>query len=327
MEDFSASSCFFSPRPNHRRFKGQPAPRHIAQRALTGLLCETAAALLLVFLSCSLFLFSMPARASAAPGATSCPTSNLPPTPTAGAPFDPNSIKVNELLTNPKKDWNCDGKLNYDDAWIELINLSSSDASLFGLQLCCNVNNQAFLLPTTDRIAAHSFLVIFRSQINGLFTISPNGGMLELLDSQGNAIDTINYPALGYDQSYIRDSSGQWSISNTPTPGAPNMNGSSPTPTSTKRSSGGGGSGGGGGGGGAPTATPTPIGSVFIPTDTPDLAFQNTGSDSPSGGNGGGNTALPSWLKIVLLAAMGGGLLAVVAWYIRSWGKESESET
>ena len=154
--------------------------------------------------------------------------------------------------------------------------------------------------------------------------MSPNGGALELLDSQGNAIDTVNYPALSPDQSYIRDSSGQWSISNTPTPGAPNMIGSSPTPTSTKRSSGGGGS--GGGGDGAPTATPTPLGSVFIPTDTPDLAFQGT-SNGSSGGNSGGNTALPSWLKIALLAAMGAGLLAVVVWYIRSWGKESESDT
>jgi hypothetical protein len=325
MEDFSASSGFFSQRPSHCSFKGQPAPRHIARRALTGLVCETAAALLLVFLSCSLFLFSMPAPASAAPGATSCPTSNLPPTPTAGAPFDPNSIKINELLTNPKKDWNCDGKTNASDQWIELINLSGSDASLSGLQLCCDTYNSAILLPINDRIAAHSFFVIFNTQINGILPMSSNGGALELLDSQGNAIDTINYPALGYDQSYIRDSSGQWSISNTPTPGAPNMNGSSPTPTPTptKHSSGGGGS---GGGGGAPTATPTPIGSVFIPTDTPDLAFQDPGNGS-SGRNSGDNTALPSWLKIALLAAMGAGLLAVVAWYIRSWGKESESET
>lgn len=324
MEDFSASSCFVSQHPNHRSFKGLPAPRHVARRALTGLVCETAAALLLVFLSCSLFLFSMPAPASAAPGATTCPTSNLPPTPTAGAPFDPNSIKINELLTNPKKDWNCDGKTNAADQWIELINLSSSDASLFGLQLCCDANNRAILLPTNDRITAHSFLVIFNSQISGILPMSPNGGALELLDSQGNAIDTVNYPALSPDQSYIRDSSGQWSISNTPTPGAPNMIGSSPTPTSTKRSSGGGGS--GGGGDGAPTATPTPLGSVFIPTDTPDLAFQGT-SNGSSGGNSGGNTALPSWLKIALLAAMGAGLLAVVVWYIRSWGKESESDT
>ena len=329
MEDFSASSGFFSQRPNHRSFKGQPAPRHIARLALTGLVCETVAALLLVFLSCSLFLFSLPAPASAAPGATTCPTSNLPPTPTAGAPFDPNNIKINELLTNPKKDWNCDGKINNDDAWIELINLSSSDASLLGLQLCCDVNNQALLLPTTNRIAAHSFFVIFRSQIHFTsFTMSPNGGTLELLASQGNAIDTVGYPALGPDQSYLRDSSGQWTICATATLNTPNTCGGGPTPTSTKRSSGGGGSGGGGGGGGggAPTATPTPLGSVFIPTDTPDLAFPGTGNGS-SGGNSGGNTALPSWLKITLLAAMGAGLLAVVVWYIRSWGKESESET
>lgn len=283
------------------------------------LCCGAAAALLLIFLSCSLFLFWMPAPASAALAAT-CPTSDLPPTPTAGAPFDPNRIKINELLTNPKKDWNCDGKTNSDDQWMELINLSDSDASLFGLQLCCDANHQQFLLPSTNRIAANGFLVIFLDQISGKITMSSNGGMLTLLDGQGNAIDTVNYPPLGPDQSYIRDSSGQWSISNTPTPGAPNVNGSSPTPTPTRRSSGG----SGGGGGGAPTATPTPIGSVFIPTDTPDLALQSPGNGGASGGN---SDTFPSWLKTTLLIAMGAGLLAVVVWYIRSWGKEPESDS
>jgi hypothetical protein len=324
MEDFPASSRLSPRLPGQRSIRRQPALHHFAPRAITKLCCGTAAALLLIFLSCSLFLFWMPAPASAALIATSCPTSNLPATPTAGAPFDPNSIKINELLTNPKKDWNCDGKINADDQWIELINLSGSDVSLFGLQLCCDTNNQAILLPSTERIAANSFLVIFKSQISGTLTMSPNGGMLDLLDSQGNAIDTVNYPPLGSDQSYIRDSSGQWSISDTPTPGAPNVNGSSPTPTATptKRSSGG--SGGGGGGGGAPTATPTTIGSVFIPTDTPDPALYSPGNDSTSSGN---SDNFPSWLKTALLIAMGAGLLAVVVWYIRSWGKESESDT
>ena len=281
------------------------------------LCCGAAAALLLIFLSCSLFLFWMPAPASAALAAT-CPTSDLPPTPTAGAPFDPNSIKFSEILTNPKTHWNCNNPTNVSsDQWIELKNLSNSDMSLAGLQL--SSKGTTATLNFTSRIAANSFLVIFGDQIPSIHLFS-SFGMIELLDGQGNTIDTVNYPPLGSDQSYIRDSSGQWSISNTPTPGAPNVNGSSPTPTPTRRSSGG----GGGGGGGAPTATPTPIGSVFIPTDTPDLALQSPGNDGASGGN---SDILPSWLKTTLLIAMGTVLLAVVVWYIRSWGKEPESDT
>jgi hypothetical protein len=326
MEDFSASSRLAPRLPGQRSIRLQPALHHFAQRTITKLCCGTAAALLLIFLSCSLFLFWIPAPASASPSAKSCPTSNLPPTPTAGAPFDPNSIKINELLTNPNKDWNCDGIINGNDQWIELINLSDSDAGLFGLQLCCDAKNHPYLLLSTNRIAANGFLVIFSGQISSQIHISPNGGTLTLLDGQGNAIDTVNYPPLGPDQSYIRDSSGQWSISDTPTPGAPNVNGSIPTPTATptKHSSSGGGGSGGGGSGGAPTTTPTPLGSVFIPTDTPDLALQNPDNGSASTGNGGNP---PSWLKITLLAVLGAGLLAVVVWYIRSWGKESESDT
>lgn len=281
---------------------------------------RAAAALLLIFLGCSLFLW-MPAPASAALAATSCPTSDLPPTPTTGAPFDPSSIKFSEILTNPKTHWNCNNSTNVSgDQWIELKNLSNSDMSLAGLQL--SSKGTTATLNFTSRIAANGFLVIFGDQIPSIHLFS-SFGMIELLDDQGNAIDTVNYPPLGPDQSYIRDSSGQWSISNTPTPGAPNVNGSSPTPTATptRHSSGGG---GGGGGSGAPTATPTPLGSVFIPTDTPDLALQHPGNDSASSGNNG---SFPSWLKTVLLIAMGAGLLAVVAWYIRSWGKGSESDT
>ncbi|HEU5198422.1 MAG TPA: lamin tail domain-containing protein [Ktedonobacterales bacterium] len=321
MEDFSASSRLSSQLSGQRSTKPQSTLHLVTQRAITRLFCGIAAALLLLFLSCALFLFWMPTPASTALAATGCPTSNLPPTPTAGVPLDPGSIKLSEILTNPQTHWNCNNPTNVSaDQWIELKNLSSSDMSLVGLQL--GSGGAIVALNSTFRIAANGFLVIFDNQFPSIH-LSSSFGMIELLDSQGNAIDTVNYPPLGPDQSYIRDSSGQWSISDTPTPGAPNVNGSSPTPTATptKHSSG---SSGGGGSSGAPTATPTPISSVFIPTDTPDLALHSPGNDSASSGN---NDNFPSWLKITLLLVLGGGLLAVVVWYIRSWGKESESDT
>ncbi len=321
MEDFSASSRLSPQLPGQRSIRCPATLHHLAQRTITKLFCAIAAALLLIFLSCSLLLFWMPAPASAAPVVTNCPLSGLPPTPTSGQPANPPAtIQFSEILTNPKKDWNCDGNIGPSDQWIELQNHSNSDVSLFGLQLSSKDNSSS--INSSFRIAAGSFLVIFGNQIPSI-PLFAGFGTIELLDSQGNAIDTVNYPPLGVDQSYIRDSSGQWSISDTPTPGAPNVNGSSPTPTATptKHSSSGG---GGSGGGGAPTATPTPIGSVFVPTDTPDLALQSPGNAGASSGN---SDTFPSWLKTTLLIAMGAGLLVVVVWYIRSWGKEPESDT
>jgi hypothetical protein len=88
--------------------------------------------------------------------AATCPISNLPPTPTSGSPLNPSTIKLNEILTNPqKKDWNCDGKIDAADQWIELVNTSGVDESLFGLQL--GSQGHTILLNSTDRIGAHSY--------------------------------------------------------------------------------------------------------------------------------------------------------------------------
>jgi hypothetical protein len=260
----------------------------------------------------------------AALAAASCPISNLAPTPTSGGPLDPSSIELNEILTNPKQDWNCDGKADGADQWIELKNRSNQDESLFGLQL--SSQGQAVLLNSTDRIAANGFLIIFSDQIPTI-ALSRSYGQLQLLDGSGNTIDTVNYPPLGIDQSYSRDASGQWQLTGTPTPGAPNViNDGSPTPkpTPTKHS------GGGGSGSSRSTATPTPIGTIFIPTDTPGdgVAFQGTGGGSSGSTGAGGNNglALPSWLKITLLALIGALLLGVLVWYFRTWSQEPESD-
>ncbi|HLV99779.1 MAG TPA: lamin tail domain-containing protein [Ktedonobacterales bacterium] len=294
-------------------------------QACARLACAFSALLLMVLAGSALLIFSAGSQATHALAATTCPISNLPPTPTSGGPLDASSIKLNEVLTNPKKDWNCDGKTGLDDQWIELVNTSGNDESLFGLQL--GNQNQIVLLNSTYRIAAHGYLVIFSNQIPTI-SLSQSYGQLKLLDSNGASVDSINYPPLGIDQSYARspDGTGQWQTTTTPTPGAANIIsiGAPVTPkaTATKRS---GGSGGGGGGGGAPAATPTPFGSVFIPTNTPSegVALQNTGG-SPSDSPGSGTTqgGVPDWLKIALIAAIGVALLGVAIWYWRTWSQE-----
>ncbi len=311
----SARTPFFASHPLRRSHRQAVS---FLPRALPPVLCGLGAILLISIAGGALFLFWASAPPSAAFAASNCPITGLPPTPTAGNSLDPSSIKLNEILTAPKKDWNCDGKADGGDQWIELKNTSGSDESLFGLQL--ESQGQVILLNTSYRIAANGYLVIFSSQVPTIPFVR-GAGQLQLLDSSGATIDAVNYPPLEIDQSYSRHADGTWSVSDTPTPGLPNT--SSPTPTATKRSGG-----GSGGGGSSPTATPTPIGTIFIPTDTP-AALQNTGTDpSTDAGNGGESTpGVPSWVKIALLALLGAALLGVVVWYLRSWNQVSEDES
>ncbi|HEU5370066.1 MAG TPA: lamin tail domain-containing protein [Ktedonobacterales bacterium] len=310
-------------------------PRHalaLLPRVRSRLACGIGACLLLALAGSALLLFWADSPTAAARAASTCPISGLPPTPTSAQPANPATIKLNELLSNPKQDWNCDGKIGATDQWIELTNTSGSDADLSGFQLLSqgSNNNLPVLLPLETRIAAHSYLVIFDTEIPKM-QLFPGGGTLTLLDANGQIADSINYPALGLDQSYARATSGQWSITGTPTPGAANSfgSGSTPTPraTATKRSGGGGGGSGGGNGGGGSSST-TPVGSVVIPTDTPTggVALQNSG-DNTSGGTGGSSgQGTPSWLKFALIAVIGAALLAVIIWYLRTWNKEPEGD-
>jgi hypothetical protein len=310
--------------PSFRRFS-----RHVlalVPRMRSRLICGIGACLLLALAGSALLLFWAGSPAAAAHAATGCPISSLPPTPAAAQPANPSTIKLNELLSAPKQDWNCDGKTGATDQWIELTNTSGSDADLSGFQLLSqgSNNDQPILLPLETRIAAHSYLVIFDRQIPQI-QLFPGGGTLELLDANGQIADSVNYPALATDQSYARAASGQWSATSTPTPGKANSFGSStPTPkaTATKRS------GGGGGGSSRPTATPTPIGSIAIPTDTPNgnVALQNSGDNSSAGAEGSSSQGVPSWLKIALVVVIGAALLAVSIWYLRTWNQETEGD-
>ncbi len=308
--------------PRFRRFSRHALALLPRSRLVSGI----GACLLLALAGSALLLFWANSPAAAARVASTCPISGLPPTPTSAQPANPATIKLNELLSNPKQDWNCDGKTGATDQWIELTNTSGSDADLSGFQLLSqgSNNNLPVLLPLGTRIAAHSYCVIFDTEIPKIHFF-PGGGTLELLDANGQIADAINYPALGTDQSYARASSGQWSISSTPTPGKANSfsSGSTPTPkaTATKRS------GGGGGGSGRATATPTPPGRVVIPTDTPGgVALQNSSDNSSGGAGGSDGQGVPSWLKFALIAVIGAALLTVIIWYLRTWNTEPEGD-
>lgn len=54
------------------------------------------------------------------------------------------------------------------------------------------------------------------------FRLSSQGDTLMLFNARGTAIDTLNLPALGADQSYARMDTALWQRCDTPTPGQPN---------------------------------------------------------------------------------------------------------
>lgn len=289
---------------------------------LARLVSVSSALLLIVLAGSALLLFQ--AGGPTAQAAKGCPITSLPPTPTSGAPLDASTIKLNEILTAPKKDWNCDGKVNGDDQWIELKNTSGKDESLFGLQMVIP-GQQPFLLNSSYRIAANGYLVIFSNQLPPTIPLVQGYGQLQLLDSAGNNVDAVYYPPLGIDQSYARTASGQWQTTSTPTPGAANIFTSgtaTPKPTATRRS------GSGDGGGGGSRMTPTPIGTIFIPTDTPSggVALQNPGGNTSDSSGASSAQGVPSWLKIALFACIGALLLGVGLWYWRTWSQEAEDD-
>ena len=326
------SSADHSPRvPRFHRFPHRVLA--FLPRLRVQLVCGISACLLLALAGSALLLFWTGGQAAIAQVAKGCPISSLPPTPTSAPPAAPSTIHLNELLSNPNQDWNCDGKTGATDQWIELTNTSGSDADLSGFQLLSqgSNNNLPALLPLETRIAAHSYLVIFDAQIPKIH-LFPGGGTLELLDANGQIADSINYPALGLDQSYARAANGQWSITGTPTPGSANSfgSGSTPTPraTATKRSGGSGGGSGSGGSGGSGGGSTTPVGSVVIPTDTPtgSGALQNSGDNTSGGAGGSSGQGVPSWLKYALIAVIGAALLAIIIWYLRTWNQEPEGD-
>jgi hypothetical protein len=75
---------------------------------------------------------------------------------------DAGAVELNELLSNPTKDWNGDGQTGATDQWIELANYTGSDVDLTGFELLSQGSNNS--QPTTvpsAQISTNSLLVIF----------------------------------------------------------------------------------------------------------------------------------------------------------------------
>lgn len=161
------------------------------------------------------------------------------PAPVAGpfgpAPTTSGTLFINEVLSNPHAQWNCDSTSN-SQAWIEIYNAQNQPIGLYASHAFIQAipSNVFYYLPFGSRIAAHGFLVVFPTGQN---IFPPNGASGELhLLVNSTMLDDVAYPALSADQSYARipDGSNNKQVTNTPTIGASN-NLPQPTPTPTAK--------------------------------------------------------------------------------------------
>ena len=115
--------------------------------------------------------------------------------------------------------------------WIELTNVGQSAISLKDWKLSDKVKGSRFF-PFPDRsIAPGEYIVVFASNslqaepgipYHAPFKLSSGGDSVMLFDADGGAVESINVPALGTDQSYALGQDGNWVITAEYTPGLAN---------------------------------------------------------------------------------------------------------
>ena len=102
--------------------------------------------------------------------------------------------------------------------WIELYNISDTEQSLEGYSI--QTSNEKEKITFEELVlGAHSYIVIYCNDIgegatSADFKISNSGDELFLLKPSGEPVDSVQVPALGFDESYARveDGGENWSI-------------------------------------------------------------------------------------------------------------------
>ncbi|MBQ3424004.1 MAG: lamin tail domain-containing protein, partial [Clostridia bacterium] len=115
--------------------------------------------------------------------------------------------------------------------WIELKNTSSRAIDLTGYALVRETRPaQAFAFPggvlqPGECVLVHADNSGKALQSDGYhapFRLPASGEHLALIDKSGEGVDLVELPALARDQVYCRDASGNWAVSDYPTPGSDN---------------------------------------------------------------------------------------------------------
>src|SRR5579859_926273 len=178
--------------------------------------------------------FAPQARASTTL-ATSHMTNCANPIPTnngstaAPAPATPGIVVINEVLSAPQSQWNCnpsDNALRQSNAWVEIYNPQNQPYDLYAAHASIDEGpaTKEYLLPFGSIISAYGFLVVFP-----FGNVSPSAfsqlSSVRLLINLQVVIDQVSLPSLPFDASYARipDRSENWQITTTPTMGSSNQ--------------------------------------------------------------------------------------------------------
>jgi hypothetical protein len=147
----------------------------------------------------------------------------LSPTPTATKL--PKGVLINEFLPKPGSDWNRDGSIDYNDEFIELLNISGQAVDIGGWMLDDDFHGGSgrFTIPGGTWIEPDEFLVFFRAQTH--IALNDPGDEIWLLSPGGEKIDGRVYTRTRWpDSAWARFPDGQTilRLGFPPTPGEPN---------------------------------------------------------------------------------------------------------
>ena len=138
-------------------------------------------------------------------------------------------IRINELMSsNDTTLLSAEGKT---PDWIEIMNISNHEVNLSGYSLAKSEKaTNVFTFPNYTLQAGECVIVYAdstlqdsaNSEFHAPFRLSSQGGSLMLFSTSGTAIDSVNFPSMGADISYVRIDQTSWAMSNQPTPGLAN---------------------------------------------------------------------------------------------------------
>lgn len=148
--------------------------------------------------------------ATSTPAATNIQQTQPEPPP----PAVPAQIIINEFMPDPEG-------ADTNNEWIELKNLGSAAANLIGYKIDdADAGSSLYTFPDTA-LAAGEAKAFYSSETK--IVLNNDTDRVRLFDAAGTIIDEILYEKPMSGQSFARDSSGQWSITTTPTPNAENI--------------------------------------------------------------------------------------------------------
>ena len=143
--------------------------------------------------------------------------------------YSPGPVRLNEIVTSNRSTLVLDGDVSPD--WIEVANISGSAVNLKGYTLSKSADDtRTFTFPELTLEAGECILVYADSrlretageELHAPYRLSSAGDTLMLFNAGGTAIDTVNIPALGGDQAYVRRDTSMWEVASPATPGVEN---------------------------------------------------------------------------------------------------------